>query len=161
MCESEFLLMGLGLVAAHSTLKKRRKTKSKWCKDWLRRRDLKSHVFLMEELRFEPQDWLNYLRMDEKTYDQLLSCVTPYIKRQDTNMREAVSPHQRLSATLRFLATGQSYEDLKFHTRISPHLLGKIIPETCSAIINMLMEDYMKVSKQTCNFYFHFIITIK
>ncbi|VEN41894.1 unnamed protein product [Callosobruchus maculatus] len=34
-------------------------------------------------------------------------------------MRQSISPHERLTATLRFLATGRSYEDLKFSVAIS------------------------------------------
>ncbi|CAG9837948.1 unnamed protein product [Diabrotica balteata] len=59
-------------------------------------------------------------------------------------MRPAISPHKRLSATLRFLATGRNYEDLKFSTIISPQALGKIIPETCGAIYSVLREEYLK-----------------
>jgi hypothetical protein len=51
-------------------------------------------------------------------------------------MRYAVSPRERLTITLRYLATGNSYEDLKFLSAISPQLLGKIILETCWAIFN-------------------------
>ena len=84
------------------------------------KRDSLSHEGLLNELRLEPVDYFNYLRMDEQTYSELLSLLTPLIKRQDTVMRKAISPHERLTATLRFLATGRSYEDLKFSTSISP-----------------------------------------
>ena len=43
-------------------------------------------------------------------------------------MREAVSADKRLSVTLRYLAMGNIYEDLKFSTAILPQLLGRIIP---------------------------------
>jgi len=55
-------------------------------------------------------------------------------------MRRAITPRERLSVTLRFLATGRSYEDLKFSAAISPQALGVIIPETC-----VLKKDYLKV----------------
>ena len=57
----------------------------------------------MKELREDPDDWRNYLRMDEDAYNQLLHLVTPIIERQNTVMRESISPHERLSATLRYL----------------------------------------------------------
>ncbi|XP_040197540.1 uncharacterized protein LOC120930419 [Rana temporaria] len=69
----------------------------------------------------------------------------PYITRQDTVMREAISAEQRLVATLRYLATGRSLQDLKFSTGISPQALGLIIPDTCSAIIQVLQDDYMRL----------------
>lgn len=60
-------------------------------------------------------------------------------------MRQSISPHERLAATLRFLASGMTYEELKFPTAISPQRLGVIIPETCLCIMKAL-KDYIKVS---------------
>ena len=63
-------------------------------------------------------------------------------------MRRAITSHERLSVTLRFLATGRSYEDLKFSAAISPQALGVIIPETCTAIYEVLK----KLSQSQLNF---------
>lgn len=60
-------------------------------------------------------------------------------------MRKAITPHKRLTATLRFLATERNYEDLKYSTLISPQALSYIIPETCNAIYKVLKTQYMKV----------------
>jgi hypothetical protein len=54
--------------------------------------------------------------MNEETYLNLLPLLTPLIKMQCMIMREAATPHERLPATLRFLETGGSYEDLKYST---------------------------------------------
>ena len=45
--------------------------------------------------------------MDMNTFDELLRLVGPHISYQDTNMRQAISPGERLALTLRFLATGE------------------------------------------------------
>ena len=126
---------------------KQPRKRSKWCKSWLLKRGELSHGQLIQELRLEPRDYANYLRMDESTYLELLSMVTPFIKRKDSLLRNAISPHERLTATLRSLATGRSYEDLKFSTLISPQALGQLIPETCEAICTVLKKDYFKVRK--------------
>jgi len=84
--------------------------------------------------------------MDENGYLKLLLHITPLIKRQATVMRKSVSPHERLTVTLRFLVTGRSYEDMKFSTAISPASLS-IIPETC-AISEVLRNEYLKVIKK-------------
>ena len=84
--------------------------------------------------------------MDETAFCELLTAVTQYIVKHDTVMRPAVSPKERLTATLRFLATGRQLEDLKFSTGISPQSLGKIIPETCSAIFHAMRGQYLKVT---------------
>ena len=68
--------------------------------------------------------------------------VSPLSQKKNTTMRQAITPHERLTATLRFLAKGRSYEDLKFSTIMSPQELGKIIPETCRAIYKVLKEYY-------------------
>lgn len=62
-------------------------------------------------------------------------------------MRASISPEERLVATLRFLATGRPYEDLKFSTRISAPSLLSIIPETCVAIYEALRTNFMKVKQ--------------
>lgn len=129
----------LGLIFAILPRIKKRKHKQ-WCKQWLQKRNLSSHINLLRELGEEPLDFLNYLRMTETVYQKLLLLVSPLIVKKDTVMRTAISPHERLAATLRFLATGRSYECLKFSTRISPQALGKIIPETCKALYIVLRK---------------------
>ena len=86
--------------------------------------------------------------MGENCYLKLLQHITPLMKRQDTVMRKSISPHERLTVTLRFLATGRNYEDKKFSTAISPASLSIIIPETCRAIYEVLRNEYLKVIKK-------------
>ncbi|XP_023310757.1 protein ALP1-like [Anoplophora glabripennis] len=85
--------------------------------------------------------------MDVDTYTNLLELVKPYITKENTCMRTAISPHERLTATLRFLATGRSYKDLEFTTIMSKQSLSEIVPETCEAIYNVLRNVYMKFPK--------------
>lgn len=103
----------------------------------------------MNELKFEPEDFKNYLRMDEKTYLKLLEMVSSMIKKEDTVMRNCISEHESVFVTFlaitKFLATGRSYEDLKLSAIISPQALGKIIPETCDALYKVLRRDYLKM----------------
>jgi len=69
-------------------------------------------------------------------------------------MRESISAEERLVATLRFLATGGSYEDLKFSSAISAQALEKIIPETCWAMYKVLRNEYLQVRQHLIlNFY--------
>jgi hypothetical protein len=60
-------------------------------------------------------------------------------------MRRAIT-HERLRVTVRFLATGRSYEDLEFSAAISPQALEVIIPETRAALYEVLKKDCLKVS---------------
>lgn len=136
------------LLDEHNKKEKRRKQRRKWCKDWLLKRNTYSHMNLLKDLRkTEPIDFKNYLRMDNNSYNALLNLVKNKIKKQDTTMRDAITAEERLTVTLRYLATGNSYEDLKFRTGISPQSLSQIIPETCMAIYEALQKDYLQVSE--------------
>lgn len=125
-----------------------KKRKRLWQKKWLREREKYSDVKLLKELRAsnEHDDYQNYLRMSSNTFDDLLRRLEPYLNKQDTVMRNSIPPNERLVATLRFLATGRSYEDLKFSTGISPQALGYIIPETCRVIYEVLQPEFLQVS---------------
>lgn len=140
----EMFVIATAVVLAVESMEKKKRKRRKWVKSWLSKRDTYSHVNLINELKLEPDDYRNYLRMDENTYLELLHLITPQIERQDTRMRRAITPHERLSSTLRFLASGRSFEDLKYTAIISPQALGKIIPETCRAIC-IALKDYIKV----------------
>jgi hypothetical protein len=61
-------------------------------------------------------------------------------------MRDAVPPSQYLSITLRYPATGNTSEDLKFTSATSPQSIGIIVMETCTALIHSL-KNYIKVRK--------------
>ncbi len=79
--------------------------------------------------------------MTKHNYDELLWMVTPIIEKEETVMRQTISANERLSVTLRYLATGNTFEDLKFVTAISPYqAMGRNIIETCEAIIILLEE---------------------
>lgn len=122
--------------------------KRKWSKDWFLKRATYGHANLLQELRLsEPEDFRNFLRMDGASFDELLCLVEPFIKKKDTIMRSSIAPSERLSITLRYLASGNSFEDLKFLTATSPQAIGKIVIETCEAIIVCLQrQGTIKVS---------------
>ena len=58
----------------------------------------------MKELRVcDVSSYRNFVCMDAGTFEELLRVVAPSINYQDTNMRQAISPAERLAVTLRFL----------------------------------------------------------
>ena len=123
-----------------------------WCKNWLQRRGHRgSFSQIFSELAVErPLDFENYIRMPMTVFYNLLTKVEPHIRKEDTDMRESISPGACLEATLRFLAAGGSYTNLQYSTRISKQSLSQIIPETCEAIYTVLKKEYSKVSKVLC-----------
>jgi hypothetical protein len=90
--------------------------------------------------------------MSDENIQYLIAKLKPLIAKQDTVMRNVITPEALIAATLRFLATGRSFEDLKFATIISPQALVKIIPETCNAIYEALKHEYLTQEKQNFNY---------
>lgn len=126
--------------------KPKRKPPKCWVKSWLKKRNEYSHMNLLLELKENnPYDFKNYLRMTEDEYKYLIDLVSPLIQKKNTVLRESIPVEDRLAVTLRYLATGRSFEDLKFSAIISAQTLGRIIPETCRAIYETLRESYLKV----------------
>lgn len=89
--------------------RERRRNRAIWTRQWiLNRPQYGAYHQLINELRLSDQiSYWNFLRMDESSFESLLILVTPLIRKKDTNMRQAISPAERLAVTLRFLATGQ------------------------------------------------------
>lgn len=93
-------------------------------------------------------DWLakedhgKRLRVDRQTFNKLLTKLHPHMANVKNSQK--VSAARRLTATLRFLATSSTLQEIKIDTHISPQILGKVIVETCECIIEAL-KDYIKV----------------
>ena len=58
-------------------------------------------------------------------------------------MRKAISADERLTLTLRYLASGEMQESLSFLYRISRTSVSDIIFEVCIAIWDILQEKYL------------------
>ena len=51
------------------------------------------HRIVRELATEDPSSFMEYLRMDEDHFNYLVSLVSPLIKKEDTCMREAISPN--------------------------------------------------------------------
>jgi hypothetical protein len=97
------------LATAIKLIKKRKWVNRRiWTRLWIKRRAVHhAHNALLQELTLEdPSAFRNFVRMDQQCFSELLELVTPHIRRHNTVMRDAIPPAERLSITLRFLATG-------------------------------------------------------
>ncbi|XP_067122841.1 uncharacterized protein [Centruroides vittatus] len=88
-----------------------------------------------------------FLRMPIETFAKLLRLIEPDITKQNTRWRDAISAHDRLCLTLRFLATGETFRSLSYTFRVGRTTVTKIVRETCFAIWKRLKGTYMKVSQ--------------
>lgn len=87
----------------------------------------------------------SWMRMDRETFNCLLGRIEEQIQRQDTTMRQAITPGERLSITLRYLATGESFSSMEYLFRISRHSIGRIVIDTCKALYQSLQPEFMKL----------------
>ena len=106
------------------------------------------YVNLLGEVRMDSCAlFRNFTRMKASDFELLLQLIGPSIKKQETNMREAIPISKRLAVTLRFLAAGESNHTLMYIFRISVPAISTIIPEVCQAVIQSL-KGYVEVSKK-------------
>nr|XP_022906871.1 uncharacterized protein LOC111418565 [Onthophagus taurus] len=121
--------------------KEKRKKRRWWVRKWILQRKSGTHNLVDRELRSNyTEDFKNLLRMSEAEFDYLLERVSPLISKSDTNMRQAVNAKTKLTVTLRYLATGDSFKSLEFLFRVPKNTISKFIPETCEAIHKTLRE---------------------
>ncbi|VDI12296.1 Hypothetical predicted protein [Mytilus galloprovincialis] len=135
------------IVAAIAAKRRMKKVRRNWIKPWLTRRaDLGVCQTLLKELSNEDSDsFRNFLRVSPQQFAYLLDMVKDSITKCSTNMRTCITAEERLSLTLRYLATGESYRSLSYSFRIAPSTVCSIIPEVCDALYQALKDTYMKV----------------
>lgn len=110
----------------------------------------------LSELHSEPSgEFKKFTRMSTVDFEYLLQKVSPIISKTDTQFRLAIPARIRLAITLRFLASGDSYESLHFLFKVSPQLISEIVPEVCKALVHILRNE-IKVSKNALNSFIFF-----
>ncbi|KAG1934126.1 protein ALP1-like [Pimephales promelas] len=124
--------------------KKRKKTRQ-WTRSWIAGREQYGLSILQRELEdSDRKGFRELLRMDVEDFSYLLGKVRPFIQRRDTKLRRAISARMRLSLTLRFLATGETFRSLSFQYRIGRSTISEIVMETCQALYEVLKDDHLK-----------------
>ncbi|XP_033109337.1 uncharacterized protein LOC117110682 [Anneissia japonica] len=81
--------------------------------------------------------------MTEEQFETILNLIHDDIVKQDTRFRKAISPRERLSVCLRFLATGDSYGSFHYSYRMGILTVSMIIVEVRVAILERLSGIYM------------------
>ena len=102
-------------------------------RDWLRRRaERGSYANIVTELAAEDlPSFKHYMRMD-------VEVISPKIVKRNTRMRSPISPSERLSLTLRFLATGETFRSLEVQFRVRRTAISYIVLKVCEAIFSEL-----------------------
>jgi len=95
--------------------------------------------------------------MSPTDFEYLLNMIGPKIAKQDTFMRKSISVQERLSITLRFLATGDHYSSLQYLFRTSKQAISQIVPEVCEALVEALRENIQVNAHIKCIILFTYI----
>lgn len=123
----------------------RRRPRSCWARPWILRREPFGHweALVQDLLRYDKLSFRNYHRLDEELFGEVLARISHRIEKKLTFWRRPLPPGLRLSATLRFLATGESFKSLAYNYRIGWNTMRQLVYETCEAIIDEFLEEYM------------------
>lgn len=102
---------------------------------------------IVQELRIEDTNgYKEMMRMAHEQFLETLTAIEPSVtKRQVIGGHKVISPAERLTLTLRFLATGETFRSLSFQFRISRSAISYIVREVCQAIFKVLGEKYLRV----------------
>ena len=95
---------------------------------------------------FDKEMFHRYMGMSPNAFEELLSLVATKLTKQTTNYRISIPQEQRLSLTIRHLATGESLMSLSFQYSIGRQTVSEISPETCIAIYEALASIHLKKS---------------
>ncbi|CAK1581717.1 unnamed protein product [Parnassius mnemosyne] len=116
-----------------------------WMVSIHRNRTISTMENQLAELVAEPSGQFdNFTRMSLTDFQYLLQKVSPWISKKNTPFRDTIPAKVRLAITLRFLASGDSFESLHFLFKVSSSIISKIIPEVCIAL-NGVLKDQIRI----------------
>ena len=120
-------------------------------REWVKRRE-QSRCFnnIVKELKVEDRlGFREMFRMDVGDFEFILGKISHLISpRQMSNFggHLPIMPDERLALTLRYIATGESFQSLSFQFRISLNAVSYIIKGCCNALVDELVPVFVKTS---------------
>ena len=117
-------------------------------RNWIKRR-AQQGLFnnLVRELSIEDTAaYKEMMRMTHEDFLRILCLIERDITPEEiSGGTDVITSKARLTLTLRFLATGESYRSLSFQFRISKAAISYIVFEVCNAIMKKMQPMYLKV----------------
>lgn len=95
----------------------------------------------MDMVKEPSPEFQNFSRISREDFQYLLDSIGPRISKCDSNWRKSIPALERLAVTLRFLATGDSFKSLHYLFKISSQVISEIVPEVCTALIELLRNQ--------------------
>jgi hypothetical protein len=89
--------------------KRRKRTGSVWTRSWISRRQTLgiSSTIVSELQSADAVEYRSMFRMDLESFKCVLELIRSRIEKENTLLRESISPKERLEVTLRYLASGR------------------------------------------------------
>ena len=85
------------------------------------------------------------MRMNREDFEKILKAIEPDVSpREVMGGHKVIAASERLTLTIRFLATGETYQSLNFQFHISRAVIGYIVDEVCKAIEKILGQFALK-----------------
>ena len=94
---------------------------------------------------FNDNDWIKNFRMSKTTFDFMWNELYPFLHREDTCFRQAISVRKRVAVALWRMATNSDYRTIGHLFGISKASVCLIADEFCNAVVDILQPKYIKI----------------
>ena len=84
------------------------------------------------------------MRLSKSTFFHLCDTLRPFIERQNTQLRHAISVEHRVAIMLWTLATCSEYRSIGHLFGVTRLTVCVIVHDTCKAIVDVLLDIYVK-----------------
>uniref|UniRef100_A0A915CZQ7 Granulins domain-containing protein n=1 Tax=Ditylenchus dipsaci TaxID=166011 RepID=A0A915CZQ7_9BILA len=146
LLDNQMLRSKLALLVLLRRRKRLKKGRRYWVHPlWRNRPELGAYSALLPQLKANPDKFIDYMRMNPEVFATLLQALNERLTKY--SIRTPICAEERLMLTIRHLATGESYRSLSFQFRMGCMTVCRIISDTCSAIYEVLRQDYLAMPK--------------
>uniref|UniRef100_A0A915DGU2 Uncharacterized protein n=1 Tax=Ditylenchus dipsaci TaxID=166011 RepID=A0A915DGU2_9BILA len=146
LLDNQMLRSKLALLVLLRRRKRQKKGRRYWVHPlWRNRPELGAYFALLPQLKVNPDKFFDYMRMNPEVFATLLRVLNEKLTKY--SIRTPICAEERLMLTIRYLATDESYRSLSFQFRMGCMTVCRIISDTCSAIYEVLHQDYLAMPK--------------
>ncbi|CAH1970881.1 unnamed protein product [Acanthoscelides obtectus] len=159
----DLFVIACGFFVIQSIKEKQKKRKPRyWVRPFLKERNKYGINEMINNLRKDDlgingelrSSFKNFVRISSADSEYLIQLVGPKIFKQNTNYRDAISVTDRLAITLRFLATGDSFQSLMYLFKVSTTTISRIVPEVFEELCHFIqVPTVLNGWKKIANYY--------
>jgi hypothetical protein len=114
--DEDLIICSAAFIVMSSEARRKKRKRRWWIKTLLTKR---GGLSLLANLSMEDgSGFRNFTRMTASHFELLVTIIGPKVSRQH-ELQKSITVHERLAVTLRFLATGDSYQSLMYLFKIS------------------------------------------